>query len=178
MAELAEPLRPARIVGSPGRYEPLRRFSCGPGAERWERHVNGVAGRLARDEAILQTLVVLEDASGELVGVCSFFPRELLLPPRRQALRNVPYINMIGIDQRFQGRVLGDGTRPADALLGGVLDQIRGMYGGVIPHVYALVALENRRTHALFERHDFGQISPRKEGGEAIRIRAPDSLAR
>jgi hypothetical protein len=176
MADLAEPLRPARIVERPRRYQPLKGFSCGPGTEPWEGHVNRVVRRLSRGEAIPQTLVVVEDATGALVGVCSFWPRDLLLPLRSQALCAIPYINMIATERRFQGQILEDGSRPGDALLLGVLDHIRGMHGGVLPHVYALVAPANTPAHALFARHDFGEVSPLKAGGDAIRIRAPDQI--
>ncbi len=161
------------MIETPTAYTPLRRFSCAAGADRWEGHVDRVAARLARGEAIPQTLVVLEDAGGALVGVCSFLARTLLLPPRSAPMRGIPYINMIGIDRRFRGHVLADGSRPSDALLAGALEQIGGTYGGRLPHVFALVAPENTHAHALFARHDFGEISPQKPGGEAIRMRAP-----
>jgi hypothetical protein len=173
MPGLIEPLGPARIVGRPARYEPLKGFSCGPGEQRWERHVDGVAGRLARGQALPQTLVVIEDAADALVGVCSFFPRDLLLPVRSAPLRAIPYINMIGVGHHYRGVALADGSHPADALLDGVLEQIARMHGGSAPHVYALVAPQNAQAHALFARHGFGEISPLKQGGEAIRIRPP-----
>jgi len=174
MSELAEPLRPVRVVRQPGRYAPLAGFSCGAGEESWDRHVNRVAQRLYSEQAIPQTLAVLEDDGGELVGICTFWPRDLLLPLRREPLLEIPYINAIGIDRRFRGAALRDGGRPADALLAGVLDVIRGMHGGAAPHVYALVASANERGHALFDRHGFGELSATKPGGEAIRIRPPD----
>ncbi|HEX5224467.1 MAG TPA: GNAT family N-acetyltransferase [Solirubrobacteraceae bacterium] len=174
MGELAEPLRPVRVVRQPGRYHPLAGFSCGAGEDPWDRHVNKVVQRLASEQAIPQTLAVLEDDEGELVGICSFWPRDLLLPLRREPLLEIPYINALGIDRRFQGVGLRDGARPADVLLAGVLDVIRTMHGGAAPYVYALVAAGNTRAHALFARHGFGELSALREGGEAIRIRAPD----
>jgi hypothetical protein len=174
MAGLAEPLRPARIVERPARYQPLQDFSCGPGAQPWERHVNNVAQRLAHGQAIPQALVVLEDATSALVGVCSFWLRELLLPPRQAPLRDSLYINIIAIHQRFRGQRLHDRSRPSDALLAGVLAHMRATHRGALPHVYALVAPNNLSAHALFARHGFGEISPLKHGGEAIRIHPPD----
>jgi hypothetical protein len=174
VSELTEPLRPVRIVRQPGRHPALARFSCGPDAQPWDRHVNRVAQRLAAEQAIPQTLTVLEDDAGELVGICSFWPRDLLLPLRRDPLLEIPYINAIGIDQRFHGATLRDGTRAADSLLSGVLDVIRAMHGGALPHVYALVAASNTRAHKLFARHGFGELSATREGGETIRIHAPE----
>jgi ribosomal protein S18 acetylase RimI-like enzyme len=174
MSELAEPLRPVRVVRQPGRYPPLAEFSCGTGEEPWDRHVNRVAQRLSSEQALPQTLTVLEDDAGELVGICSFWPRDLLLPLRREPLLEIPYINAIAVDRRFRGASLRDGSRPADALLVGALEVIRATHGGVAPHVYALVSSRNERAQALFTRHGFGELSASKPGGEAIRIRPPD----
>jgi hypothetical protein len=173
MVKLVEPLKPARVLKRPRGHDPLKGFSCGPCTKKWEQHVNAVAGRLYAGEAAPQTTVVLEDATGALVGVCSFLPRDLMLPVYREPLRGALYINMIGTDVRFQGLPLEDGSRPGDALLGGTLELIRSLHSGAMPYVHALVAPKNTRSHALFERHDFGEISPLTKGGDAIRLRAP-----
>lgn len=174
MPELAEPLRPARTVEDPSGYEPLSAFTCGSGEEPWERHVDRVVERLYKGEAIPQTLVVLEDARGALVGVCSFWLGDLMTPLFRTPIREAPYINAIGIDRRFHGARLADGSRPGDALLRGALSEIQALYGA--RHVFALVAPENSQAHALFARHGFGEVSPLKEGRQALRIRPPMPL--
>ena len=171
MPALAEPLEPARTIEDPTTYEPLSGFSCGPGEEAWERHVNRVVARLFDGEAIPQTLLALEDADGALVAVCSFWLGDLLTPLQRAPIRDAPYINVIGVDRRFQGLRLADGSRPGDAMLHGALATIQALYGH--RHVFALVAPENDRAHALFARHGFGEVSPMKGGGQALRIRPP-----
>jgi hypothetical protein len=171
MSELAEPLRPARVVEDPTAYEQLADFSCGAGDAAWESHVDRVVGRLYKGEAIPQTLVVLEDADGRLVGVCSFWLGDLMAPLFRTPIRDAPYINVIGVDRRFHGARLADGSHPGDVLLRGALAAIHGLHG--YRHVFALVAPENARAHALFARHGFGEVSPLKEGRQALRIRPP-----
>jgi hypothetical protein len=171
MTDLTEPLTPVRAIEDPTHYGPLARFSCGSGEQPWERHVDRVALRLARGEAIPQTLLAVEDAVGELVGLCSFWLGNLLMPMYREPINDAPYINIIGVDARFQGRRLTDGSRAADALLDGALEWIRNLHGAV--HVFALVAPENSRGHALFARHAFGEISPMNAGRQALRVRPP-----
>jgi hypothetical protein len=161
-------------VQRPRSYEPLAGFSCGPGEEAWETHVNRVAERLVSGEAVPQTLVVLEDAAGGLVGICTFWPRDLLLPLHRTPLLEVPYINTIATDARYRGARLADGGRPGDVLLEGALSVIRTMNGGSLPWVYALVAADNARAHSLFERHGFGEVGALTPGGQSIRIHAPE----
>jgi hypothetical protein len=93
------------------------------------------------------------------------------MPMYREPIDDAPYINIIGIDARFQGRRLGDGSHPGDALLDGALECLRKLYGAV--HVFALVAPENARAHALFAWHAFGEISPMKPGRQALLVRSP-----
>jgi ribosomal protein S18 acetylase RimI-like enzyme len=174
MAEIVEPLRAVRVVDEPSAYVPLQEFSSGPGEHPWERHVDNVAGRLARGEAIPQALIVLEDAAGALVGVCSYWMDELLAPVYRAPIPQSPYINMIGVDHRYQGVRLADGSGPADVLLRGVLEHMKAKHGA--SYVFALVATENVRAHALFARHGFGEISPLKPGRQALRVRPPQAL--
>jgi ribosomal protein S18 acetylase RimI-like enzyme len=131
---------------------------------------------LATQRAVLRLVLERERelaAADVLVGVCSFWEGELMLPLRGEPLRGMPYINMIGTDRHYQGKKLEEGSRPGDALLRGVLEQIATLYRGPMPHVYALVSPKNTRSHALFERHGFGVISPLEKGGDIIRLRAP-----
>jgi ribosomal protein S18 acetylase RimI-like enzyme len=174
MAQIVEPLRAVRVVDEPGAYAPLKEFSSGPGAHPWERHVDNVAGRLARGEAIPQALLVLEDAAGALVGVCSYWIDELLAPVYRAPIPQSPYVNMIGVDGRYRGARLADGSRPGDVLLAGVLERMKAKHGAC--HVFALVAAENVHGHALFARHGFGEISPLKAGRQALRVRPPQAF--
>jgi hypothetical protein len=173
MAELAEPLKPARLLDQSRRQESAVAFSCGGNGRSWELAVNAWAQRVCSGGTTEpQTIVALEDANGSLVGLSSFKPSAIHPLLYREPLWGVPYIHMIGTDRRYHRKRLADGSSPGDALLAATLDAIRDAWDGVLPHVWALVNPKNHPSHAMFSRHGFGEISPVGKG-DAIRVRAP-----
>jgi ribosomal protein S18 acetylase RimI-like enzyme len=172
MAEIAEPLRSARILAKPKKFPPLRSFSCGRKGQPWEKMVNEWArGLYLGTETSSQTVVVLEDAHGKLVGVCSFMRESL--PVRAGGLIGTAYcIHMIGIDRLYRGKRLEDGSRLGDVLLDGALEHIRMNSDGRTPHIWSLVSPENHRSRALFDRHGFDEWRYSGEG-EIIYVLRP-----
>ena len=172
MPDIAEPLRPARILVTPKKYRPLKDFSCGRKGDYSEKLVNECARNLYLGrETLTQTLVVLEDANGKLIGICSFHPHAL-----GRFSGNAQRIHVVGIDRKYRGKRLEDGSRPGDALLHGSLGQI-GMAGGDrMPHVSALVNPENHHSRALFARHGFRELPYPGEGAIKYVRSAPKQL--
>src|SRR5580693_868940 len=168
MSEIVEPLRPVRTLLLPKKYLPLRNFSCGRKGGPWEKLVNDCVRDLYLGrETLTQTLVVLEDADGKLIGVCSFYPHAL-----GRFMSDAQRIHVIGTDRKYHGERLADDSRPADALLRGALEQIERACNDRMPHVSTLVSPENHRSRALFARHGFRELPYVGEG--AIRcLRAP-----
>ncbi len=172
MAGIVEPLRPARILAKPKRFAPLRSFSCGRNGKPWEKMVNEWARLLYQGTApYTETVVVLEDATGRLIGFCSFRAHQLPIRGAKLA-RDTQRVHTLGTDRVCHGLRLEDGTRPGDALLRGALEQIKAACDGRMPFVSALVAPDNARSLALFDRHRFGQL-PYAGEGDVIRVRAP-----
>lgn len=171
MPDIAEPLRPARILVTPKKYPPLRAFSCGRKGEWSEKLVNDCTQNLYLGrETLTQTLIVMEDANGRLIGVCSFYPHSL-----GKFTGDAQRIHVIGVDRRYHGKRLEDGTRPGDALLRGALGQIEMACEGRMPYVSTLVNPENHRSRALFARHGFRELAYPGEG--AIKyVRSPHKL--
>lgn len=172
MTELALPLQPVRVLRDPRNFTPLRKFSCGRQGKRWESSVNRWAKDLARGPEQDETVAVLEDAVCKLVGVGSFKPQSVVavdVPVGKDGQR----IHMMAIDRLYRGSRLDDGSRLGDALLLGMLEQIRLACGGALPTVSALVAPDNTASHALFDRHGFRRM-PYAGEGEVIRVRPPD----
>jgi hypothetical protein len=172
MAAIIEPLRPARVLAQPKKFAPLRGFSCGRKGTPWEKMVNEWSRDLYLGiQAHPQTVLVLEDAVGKLIGVCSFNPDPV--PVRAGKLMGeAQRIHMLGTDRLYHGMKLQDGSRPGDVLLRGVLEHIGRVCDGHMPYVWALVTPENDRSHALFDRHGFDRW-PYAGEGEVIRIRDP-----
>jgi hypothetical protein len=79
---------------------------------------------------------------------------------------------MLGTDRLFHGQRLSDGSRPADALLRGALEQMELACNGRMPYVWVFVSTDNDRSHALFDRHGFSAL-PYKGEGDVILLRAP-----
>lgn len=172
MADIVEPLRPARILVKPKKFAPLRNFSCGRKGKSWEKMVNGCARDLyLGKETFTQTVVVLEDAGGKLIGVCSFLAHPLP-GPAGKFFGNAQRIHILGTDRLYHGKRLEDGSRPGDALLCGALEQIKLAYDGRMPYVSALVSPENDRSRALFARHGFRGL-PYLGEGEIVYVRSP-----
>jgi RimJ/RimL family protein N-acetyltransferase len=169
--DMAEPLRPARVLAQPKRWGPLKSFSCGRKGMPWETMVNVWVKDLFRGIEADQTVVVLEDANRRLIGICSFMPQPVV--GGTFVGKDAHRVHMLGIDRLYQGKRLSDGSRASDILLQGALEQIRIVGGGRMPCVSALVAPENHRSHALFERHGFRQVRHVGEG-EVICLRLPD----
>src|ERR1700683_2410556 len=145
MSDIAEPLRPARILVTPKKYSPLRTFSCGRKGNSSEKLVNDCVRKLYLGKATLaQTLVVLEDANGRLIGICGFYPHVL-----GEFAGDAQRIHAVGIDRKYHGKRLEDGSRPGDALLHGALGQIAMAAGHHMSHVSVLVDPENHRSRAL-----------------------------
>ncbi|HEV7937964.1 MAG TPA: GNAT family N-acetyltransferase [Solirubrobacteraceae bacterium] len=167
MSEIAEPLRPARILLAPKKYPPLRDFSCGRKGSFSEKLVNDCVRNLYLGrETLAQTLIVLEDANGKLIGVCSFYPHAL-----GRLMGDAQRIHVVGVDRRYQGKRLKDGLRPGDVLLRSALEQIE-LTCVRMPYVSTLVYPENDRSRALFARHGFRELPYSGEG--SIRyLRAP-----
>jgi ribosomal protein S18 acetylase RimI-like enzyme len=172
MAELVEPLRPTRVLDNWTRREPIRGFSCGAKGRSWEVAVNEWAQRVASDRlGEQQSVILLEDGDGKLVGLGSYKPKAVLSPLHRQPLITA-YVHMIGTDYRYHRQRLHDGSSAGDALLGGMLEHVRVTWGGVMPYMTALVNPRNAPSHSMFDRHGFGEIAPTGRG-DALRIRAP-----
>lgn len=172
MTEIAEPLRPVRVLSEPKKFWPLRQFSCGGRRSSSEIGVNRWAKDLTRGGERDQTVVVLEDADRNLVGIGSFKPQPIVavdVPVGDDAQR----IHMVAIDRLYRGKRLQDGSRPGDVLLEGMLEQIRVACGGRLPVVSALVSTDNEPSHALFDRHGF-RCMPYAGEGEIVRVRLPD----
>jgi hypothetical protein len=168
MPDIAEPLRPARILVTPKKFPPLRNFSCGRKGMSWEKMVNDCARSLyLGKETPTQTVVILEDANGKLIGICSFLP-----DARGRFVGDAQRIHIIGTDRLYHGKRLEDGSRLGDALLRGALEQIEIACDGRMPYVSALVSPGNDRSRALFERHRFRALSYPGEG-EMQYLRSP-----
>jgi hypothetical protein len=168
MPEITEPLRPVRILANPKKYLPMRNFSCGRKGNYWERLVNDcVRGLYLGKETLAQTVVVLEDASGKLVGICTFHPHSL-----GKFMGDAQRIHIIGTDRLYHGQRLEDGSRPGDVLLLGALEQIELACDCRMPYVSTLVTPENERSRALFARHGFRDL-PYPGEGEIQYVRAP-----
>jgi ribosomal protein S18 acetylase RimI-like enzyme len=159
-----------RVLSEPKKFGPLRQFSCGRG--RSESSVNQWAKKLARGAERDQTVVVLEDADRRLVGIGSFKLQPVVAVDVSVG-GDAQRIHVVAIDRLYRGKRLRDGSRPGDALLGGMLEQIRVACGGRMPAVSALVSPENGPSHALFDRHGFRRM-PYTGEGEVIRVRLPD----
>lgn len=174
MAEIVEPLRPARVLHRPKKFPPLRSFSCGRKGSSWEKSVNDWARELyLGKEREAQTVVVIEDAAGKLIAMGSFRPEPLPVRIRiSKPIVNARCVHMLGVDRLYRGARLADGSRPGDILLQGVIDQIRVACDDRVPYVWALVNPENEHSHALFTRHGFSQL-PHSGIGEIIRVRHP-----
>lgn len=174
MAELVEPLQPARVLDTSREHPELAAFSCGRKGNGWEKAVNDWAGRACRGQTTEpQFVLALEDASGALVGLSSVKPRALQPLLYVKPMLDLPYIHMIGTDHHYHGKRLKDGSSPGDALLIATLEHIREAAGGVLlPYVWAFVHPKNDASHKLFDRHGFGELSPAGKG-DAIRILAP-----
>ena len=172
MPDIAEPLRPVRVLATPQKFLPLRNFSCGRKGKSWETMVNScVRGLYLGIETSIQTVVVLEDASGTLIGVGSFLPHSIPYGPGRFS-GNAQRIHILGTDRLYHGKRLIDGSRPGDVLLAGALAQIESACGARMPHVSALVSPENHRSRDLFARHGFREL-PYAGEGEVIYVRVP-----
>lgn len=174
MAEIVEPLRPVRVLHRPKKFPALRSFSCGRKGSSWEKSVNDWARELyLGKEREAQTVVVVEDAAGRLIGIGSFRPEALPVRIRiSKPIVNAQCVHMLGIDRLYRGARLADGLRPGDILLQGVLDQIKVACDERMPYVWALVNPDNEPSHDLFSRHGFSQL-PHSGEGEIIRVRHP-----
>jgi ribosomal protein S18 acetylase RimI-like enzyme len=100
-------------------------------------------------------LRIAEDpANGALIGVCATHARTIGEDP------DAAYVLVIGVNAPFRGFRTAAGIGMGDVLLLDALAQIRERWGGdVMPPVWALIAPENARSHALFERHGFEHIA-------------------
>jgi ribosomal protein S18 acetylase RimI-like enzyme len=159
------------------KFAPLKSFSCGRQGQPWEKMINEWVRDLYLGTVMrAQTVVVLEDAIGKLVGVCSFLPHPLDIPASRR-IGNSQRIHMLGTDRLFRGERLADGSSPGDVLLRGALQHIEIAGEGRMPYVSALVAPENDRSLALFKRHGFTE-QPYAGEGAIICVRAPSRRRR
>jgi hypothetical protein len=168
MSDIAEPLRPTRILLTAKKYSPLRGFSCGRKGDYSEKLVNECVRNLYLGrETLTQTVVVLEDANGKLVGICSFHAH-----PLGRFMGDAQRIHVVGVDRKYQGKRLEDDSRPGDALLRGALELIEVVCDDRMPHVSTLINPENDRSRALFARHGFREMPYPGEG--AIKyVRSP-----
>jgi hypothetical protein len=146
----------------------MRNFSCGRKGNSWEKLVNECVRNLyLGKETLTQTVLLLEDASYKLVGVCTFHPHSL-----GKFMGDAQRIHIIGTDRIYHGKRLEDGSRPGDVLLRGALEQIELASAGRMPYVSTLVTPENERSRALFARHGFRDL-PYAGEGEIRYVRAP-----
>jgi hypothetical protein len=168
MPEIVEPLKPVRILANPKKYLPMRNFSCGRKGNTWEKLVNDCVRNLyLGKETLAQTVVVMEDADGKLIGIGTFHPHSL-----GKLMGDAQRIHIVGTDRLYHGQRLEDGSRPGDLLLRGTLEQIELACDSRMPYVSTLVARENERSRALFSRHGF-RDSPYLGSGELRYVRAP-----
>lgn len=170
MTAAAEPLLPPRVLAETKRFAPLRSFSCGRQGAPWERAVNEWAKDLHRGAAADETVVLLEDAAHKLIGLCSIKPQPVV--GGTSVGKRGQRIHMLGTDRLYRGQRLSDGSSPGDALLEAALEYIKTISDGSMPTVSALVAPENERAQALFDRHGFRRL-PYGGAGEVIRLRPP-----
>jgi ribosomal protein S18 acetylase RimI-like enzyme len=176
-SQIAEPLRPVRILAKPKRYAPLKTFNCSRSRNHWEATVqiwakNAYLGVLPDP----QTVVALEDADGRLVGAGGFRKRPLMHPePEKttQLAMEAYYIHMLATDRLYQGVRLQDGLRPGDVLLQGMLRHIKSSHGGSMPCVWVLTSPKNTRSAALFDRNGFVAF-PYPGEGEVVRFLTSD----
>lgn len=169
---IAEPLRPARVLARPKKFAPLRSFSCGRRGRAWETGINKWVRDLYLGVEKEHTVIVIEDADGKLIGVCGFmsFPFSI---GAGKPMGDAQRIHILATDRSYHGKRLEDGSRPGDALLRGVLEQIRIANGGRMPCVSALIEPENDRSHTLFSRHGFDKL-PYAGEGDFIYVRPPE----
>lgn len=159
------------VIDRPRGDPRLKGFCCGT-SERWERFVSEVVERQYVGSAkTAPTIVAMSGPEGELIGLCGFRPMEISFDPPGRRMIKPPYIQVVGLAERYRGWTLKDGrTRLGSALLVGTMRRIAVMlHGDAMPAVWALVSPENLHSHNLFERHGCGLI--RKPSGDHRRYR-------
>jgi ribosomal protein S18 acetylase RimI-like enzyme len=163
--ELVEPLRPPRILDLSERQKQLKAFRCGRRGRPWEVTVNDWVKDLYRGCTTLpQTVIALEDAIRQPVGLVSVTPRDLQLASG-ELLPGRPYIHMLGVHHRFHRRGIGG------QLLTIVLEEIGQRWPGesAFP-VWAYVHPGNEESHRLFAKYGFDRQEPAIEGHEPMRV--------
>lgn len=153
----------------PTAYLPLRDFSCG-GTVAYEREVDEIARMLCRGEVAFEAVRVAEDAeTGRLIGLCVVARRDI-----DEVTDDAAYIALIGVDARWRGRRLPDGTRIGVFLVGDALREIARIWRAPpMPAVWSLVAPENLASHRIFTHWEFGRV-PHQGAGYDVRFRPPE----
>ncbi|HEX5308511.1 MAG TPA: hypothetical protein VFW38_05450 [Solirubrobacteraceae bacterium] len=170
MPEIAEPLSPVRVLATPKKFAPLKSFSAGRKGNPWEKFINDWARSTYLGTYLEpQTVVVLEDSHGKLIGIGSFRPKPLpgserLAASFAKVIGQSHYVHTVAIDRLYRGQRSSDGLRLGDLLLAGVLDQVEIHTEHRTPAVWALVAPENGNARALFRRNDFEELPYTGEG--------------
>lgn len=170
-AQLIEPLRAPRLLDNSTGYRELKSFRCGRKGRSWEVAVNDWAVRVYQGAlGEPQTVVLLEDAIHQPVGLASVKPRELRLASG-EVVPGLPYIHMFGVHFRYHRKRVGS------RLLRALLAEIVGRWPREFAFpVWAYVHPDNAESHALFGKHGFELQGPVGEGHDAIRIlHRPDS---
>ncbi|HEX3693220.1 MAG TPA: GNAT family N-acetyltransferase [Solirubrobacteraceae bacterium] len=163
MLQIVEPLKPVRVLARPEKFPPLKSFSSGSKHKPWELIVDEWASILYLGiQARAQKALVLQDARGNLVGICSFMAKR---PPAEDNELIAAYcIHMLGIDRRYRGARLADGSRPSDILLDGAIDLIKRVCKHHIPLIWACTATENHPARSLFNRFGFRELVNNSNG--------------
>jgi hypothetical protein len=167
-------------LDSPTRYEGFATFCCGdPSTYEAVQEVQRTAQRLYTGTTeMTQTPVIVEDASGQLIGYCSVHRR-----PRSGYPDGLPrhwiaerYIVAFGRDTKYHKRPLRDGTTyVGEILVRAGLDMIAlETEDKPMPSVSALVKPENVDSHRIFSGFDF-QYFPMTSTGLSQDLRWRDA---
>ena len=178
---IVEPLKPVRVLPRPQRFVPLRGFTCGRKGSRSEKLINRWAREAFQGKRRnVGTVLVLEDADSNLVGISSFRPRALDTSGDRARADgssggNVSYyVHIIAVDGRYRGQRRQDGARLGDILLDATLEQIGQLQDGPMPQVWAIITPENAPAQALFGRNGFSRLGRINEN-ELVYFRPPST---
>jgi ribosomal protein S18 acetylase RimI-like enzyme len=143
----------------------LNGFSCG--TRRNDREVNELVEHIWLGECPYKTSVlIMEDVQSDntqTVGVCAWRPRHPDGDDREEFRPGMPqYVHAIGVSERYRGCITTGGVGVGHLLLEQAMKQISHDHPDA-PFVWAYVAKSNRRSHDLFDQHNFKAQAPKWE---------------